>query len=206
MTQGRGFGSEKISDLRAREGSCERKTLEVQISARVCLEGPGEFSGSSGSAFIDHMIRTLAKHASIRIDLEAAGDLRHHVIEDTAIVLGEAIRSALGEKRGIRRFGHAFVPMDDALARAAIDLGGRSYSKIRLNTKGESIEDTKVEDIVHFLESLASSMKCNLHLKVLYGSNDHHKVEAAMKALAVALRDAASPTGREDVPSAKGAI
>uniref|UniRef100_A0A7J3V1A7 Imidazoleglycerol-phosphate dehydratase n=1 Tax=Candidatus Methanosuratincola petrocarbonis (ex Vanwonterghem et al. 2016) TaxID=1867261 RepID=A0A7J3V1A7_9CREN len=206
MIPGMESGSGNGDCARAREGCCDRKTQEVKISARVCLEGPGEFTGSTGSAFIDHMIRTLAKHASIRIDLEASGDLKHHIIEDTALVLGEAIRSALGEKKGIKRFGHAYVPMDDSLARSVIDLGGRAYSRIKLNTRGESIEDTKVEDIVHFLESFAASLKCNLHMKVLYGSNDHHKVEAAVKALAVALREAVSLTGREDVPSAKGAI
>ncbi|MBC7120016.1 MAG: imidazoleglycerol-phosphate dehydratase [Candidatus Methanosuratus sp.] len=189
-----------------REGACDRKTREVQIRAKVCLEGPGEFTGSTGSAFIDHMVRTLAKHSLIRIDLEASGDLKHHIIEDTALVLGEAIQAALGEKRGIRRFGHAYVPMDDSLARAVIDLGGRAYSRIRLGTRGESIEDTKVEDILHFLEAFASSLKCNLHMKVLYGSNDHHKVEAAVKALALALRDAVSLTGSMEVPSAKGEI
>ncbi len=174
--------------------------------ARVCLEGPGEFTGSTGSAFIDHMMRTLAKHSSIRVDLEASGDLKHHIIEDTALALGEAIQAALGDKRGIRRFGYAYVPMDDSLARAVVDLGGRPYSRIRLGTEGESIEDTKVEDIFHFLESLATSLRCNLHIKVLYGSNDHHKVEAAVKALAVALKDAVSLTGRTEIPSAKGAI
>ncbi|MDH7555780.1 MAG: imidazoleglycerol-phosphate dehydratase [Candidatus Methanosuratincola sp.] len=204
MSADRGFGIRPWADKR--EGACERRTSEVQIRARVCLEGPGEFTGSTGSAFIDHMMRTLAKHSSIRVDLEASGDLKHHVIEDTALALGEAIQAALGDKRGIRRFGYAYVPMDDALARAVVDLGGRAYSRIRLRTEGETIEDTKVEDILHFLESLASSLRCNLHIKVLYGSNDHHKVEAAVKALAVALRDAVSLTGRTEIPSAKGAI
>lgn len=204
MNADRGFGikPERIK----REGSCERRTSEVQIRARVCLEGPGEFTGSTGSAFIDHMLRTLAKHSSIRIELEASGDLKHHIIEDAALALGEAIQAALGDKRGIKRFGYAYVPMDDSLARAVVDLGGRAYSRIRLGTEGESIEDTKVEDIFHFLESLASSLKCNLHIKVLYGSNDHHKVEAAVKALAIALKDAVSLTGGTEIPSAKGAI
>jgi len=204
MSMDRKFGLGDRSEKR--EWSYSRMTTEVQIRARVCLEGPGEFTGSTGSAFMDHMIRTLAKHSSLRIELEAVGDLKHHIIEDTALVLGEAVHAALGDKKGIKRFGHAYVPMDDALARAVIDLGGRTYSRISLKTKGDSIEDTKVEDILHFLESFASSLRCNLHIKVLYGSNDHHKVEAAVKALAVALREAVSLTGRADIPSAKGAI
>ncbi|MDI9643888.1 MAG: imidazoleglycerol-phosphate dehydratase [Candidatus Verstraetearchaeota archaeon] len=189
-----------------REGERERRTREVNIRIRVCLDGPGELTGSTGSAFMDHMLRTLAKHASFRVDLKAEGDLRHHIIEDTALVLGEAVDAALLERKGIRRFGYAYVPMDDALARAVIDLGGRAYSKVRLGTRGESIEDTKVEDIVHFLESLASALKCNMHIRVLYGTNDHHRVEAAFKALALALREAVSVTGSSEVPSAKGVI
>lgn len=189
-----------------REGRCERRTKEVEIRAWVCLDGPGEFRGTTGSAFMDHMLRTIAKHASIAIELTASGDLKHHIIEDSALVLGEAVLSALGDKAGIRRFGHAYVPMDDALARAVVDIGGRAYSRIRLGTEWESIEDTKVEDIVHFLESFSSSLRCNMHIRVLYGSNDHHKVEAAVKALALALRDALSLTGGSEIPSAKGSI
>lgn len=190
----------------ARVGKHKRETREVKIGVTVDLDGAGEFSGSSGSAFLDHMLRTLCKHGRLDISVNATGDLKHHIMEDLALAIGKAVDSALGEKDGIMRFGYAYVPMDDSLARAVIDLGGRAYSKIRLGVRGESIEDTKVEDILHFLESLAQSMQCNMHVKVIYGTNDHHRVEAAVKALALALRMAVSKTGLPGIPSAKGEI
>jgi imidazoleglycerol phosphate dehydratase HisB len=182
------------------------KTKEVDIGLKVNLDGTGEFEGRTGSAFIDHMLRTLSKHSRIDISIMASGDLKHHIIEDVAIALGRALDTALGEKIGIERFGFAYIPMDDALARAVIDLGGRAYSRIDLRLKGSNIEDTKTEDIVHFLESLSLSLQCNIHMRVLYGSNDHHRVEAAVKALAISLKTAVSMTGMRDVPSAKGEI
>jgi len=184
----------------------KRKTKEVDIRVKVNLDGTGEFEGRTGSAFIDHMLRTLSKHSRIDITVEALGDLKHHIIEDVAIMLGRALDTALGEKIGIKRFGFAYIPMDDALARAVIDLGGRAYNRIELRLKGSIIEDTKSEDIIHFLESLSQSLQCNMHMRVLYGSNDHHRVEAAVKALAISLKTAVSMTGMRDVPSAKGEI
>jgi len=120
--------------------------------------------------------------------------------------LGRALDSALGDKAGITRFGFAYVPMDDSLARVVIDLGGRAYTKIYLGVKSDSIEDTKVEDILHFLEALSQSLQCNMHVRVLYGSNDHHRVEAAVKALALALKMAVLRSGAVGVPSAKGEV
>ncbi|MCQ5376952.1 MAG: imidazoleglycerol-phosphate dehydratase [Candidatus Methanomethylicia archaeon] len=189
----------------ARSAEIVRKTREVDIKARVELDGKGEFAGSCGSAFMDHMIRTLSKHSRIDIAIDAKGDLRHHIIEDAGIAIGRAIDKALGERDGIQRFGYAYVPMDDSLARAALDLGGRAYSKVELKLSGASVEDTKAEDILHFLETFAQSLRCNLHIRVLYGTNDHHKIEAAMKAAALSLRMAVSITGT-GVPSAKGEI
>jgi len=191
---------------RRRTGEARRETKEVEIHVWVDLDGKGIFDGVSGSAFVDHVLRTLSKHSQIDINVQATGDLKHHIIEDLAITLGRALDSALGDKVGITRFGFAYVPMDDSLARVVIDLGGRAYSRIRLGVKCESIEDTKVEDVLHFLEALAQSLQCNLHVRVLYGSNDHHRVEAAVKALALALKTAVSRTGEEGVPSAKGEI
>jgi imidazoleglycerol phosphate dehydratase HisB len=196
----------KRSRDRNRTGEARRETKEVEIRVSVDLDGRGEFKGRSGSAFVDHMLRTLAKHSQIDVKVQAAGDLRHHIIEDLAITLGKALDSALGDKVGITRFGFAYVPMDDSLTRVVIDLGGRAYTKIYLGAKGESIEDTKVEDILHFLEALAQSLRCNLHMRVLYGSNDHHRVEGAVKALALALKMAVSRSGVAGVPSAKGEI
>lgn len=189
-----------------RRGKALRKTKEVEIEVWVDLDGAGEFEGSSSSAFMDHMMRTLCKHGRMDVRVRAGGDLRHHIIEDLALVLGKAISDSLGDKSGICRFGYAYVPMDDTLARSVVDLGGRAYSRISLGLKGESIEDARVEDIVHFLESLVQSLQFNLHLRVLYGSNDHHRMEAAVKALALSLRMAVSPSGAGGVPSAKGEI
>ncbi len=171
----------------------------------VDLDGEGIFEGSSGGAFMDHMLKTLAKHGGMDIKVKAEGDLRHHLIEDLAITMGRAIQSALGDRKGIARFGYAYVPMDDSLARAVIDLGGRAYSRLEFGVKGEMIEDTKFEDIKHFLETLSQSLQCNIHLRVLYGSNDHHRVEAAIKAVALALKDSLKRVGG-GVPSTKGEI
>jgi imidazoleglycerol-phosphate dehydratase len=189
-----------------RKGEVKRNTKEVKIRVTVGLNGKGEFAGNSGSAFIDHMVRTLAKHSLIDISVEASGDLKHHIIEDLGLTMGKALNEALGNKAGIARFGYAYVPMDDSLARAVVDLGGRAYSRIYLGVKGGTIEDTKVEDIIHFLESLSQSLQCNLHVRVLYGTNDHHRVEAAVKAMALALKMAVSRGELSDVPSAKGEI
>ena len=191
---------------RRRTAEATRKTKEVEIRVWMDLDGKGIFNGRSGSDFVDHMLRTLSRHSQIDINVQAAGDLKHHIIEDLAIALGKALDSALGDKVGITRFGFAYVPMDDSLARVVIDLGGRAYSRIRLGIKSESIEDTKVEDVLHFLEALAQSLQFNLHMRVLYGSNDHHRVEAAVKALAFALKGAVSRSGEEGVPSTKGEI
>lgn len=189
-----------------RKGKALRKTREVEIEVSVDLDGGGEYEGTSSSAFVDHMMRTLCKHGRMDVRVKVKGDLKHHIIEDLALVLGKALSDALGDKSGIGRFGYAYVAMDDSLARSVVDLGGRAYSRINLGLKGESIEDTRVEDLVHFLESLAQSLQFNLHLKVIYGSNDHHRIEAAIKALALSIRMATSPSGAGGIPSAKGEI
>ena len=189
-----------------RTAELKRKTKEVDIVVKVNLDGSGEFNGKTGSAFVDHMLRTLSKHSRIDVNLEAGGDLKHHIIEDSAIILGKALDRALGDKAGINRFGFAYVPMDDSLARVALDLGGRAYCRIELGLKGTTIEDTKVEDVMHFLESFSQALQCNIHMRVLYGSNDHHRVEAAVKALALSLKGAVANTGTKDIPSAKGEI
>ncbi len=184
-----------------------RKTRETSIRIAINLDGEGTAKVATGVGFFDHLIRTLAVHSSIDITVEAAGDLKHHVIEDVAICLGEALREALGEGAGINRFGYAIVPMDDALAFASIDLVRRPYHKIALGITGEAIEDATREDIIHFLETLASFLQGNIHIWVQYGSNDHHKVEAAFKALALSLKQAvATLPGKGKVPSAKGTM
>jgi imidazoleglycerol-phosphate dehydratase len=183
-----------------------RTTKETQISVKLNLDGSGVTHVSTGIAFFDHLVRTLSTHSKIDLTIEGKGDLRHHIVEDVGITLGEAFRKALGDSRGIQRFGYAIIPMDDALTLAAVDLATRPYTKIDLKIVGDVIEDTTREDILHFLESFALSLRANLHIVVEYGSNDHHKVESAFKALALSLRQAVSSTGSNEIPSAKGII
>jgi len=190
-----------------RDAEFTRETRETRISVRLNLDGEGKADTNTGVAFLDHMIRTLGVHSRIDLKIEASGDLKHHVIEDVGICLGEAMRRALGESLGISRFGYAIVPMDDALAVAAVDLVTRPYAKIDLTMASDSLEDITKEDLLHFLETFITSIKATIHINVQYGVNDHHKVEAAMKALALSLRQAvALSPGSKTVPSAKGSI
>lgn len=188
-----------------RESRVERKTTEVSIVVELNVDGQGKANVETGIKFLNHFLVTLAKHSLFDLSVKATGDLKHHVSEDVALTLGEALRSALGKKKGIKRFGSAYVPMDDALARATIDLGGRDYSVRNLRLLRPKIEDLKTEDIEHFFDSFAQASKSNLHLTVLYGKNDHHKIEAVVKALALALRQAVvmEPRIGDQIPSAK---
>jgi len=191
-----------------RKAKVERKTTEVDITVKLNIDGEGKGEVETGIKFLDHLLITLAKHSLFDVTVKAKGELKHHVCEDVALTLGEALQKALAEKRGIRRFGSAHVPMDDSLARAAVDLGGRAYSSLDLKLNQPQIEDLKTEDIEHFFNSLAQASKSNLHLAVLYGTNDHHKLEAAVKALALALREAVTLESRTgfEIPSAKGVL
>ena len=153
------------------------------------------------------MLKSLATHSLIDITAKATGDLTHHTLEDVAICLGEAILKALGSASGITRFGYAIVPMDCSLALAAVDLAKRPYVVVDLKLKGKNVEDMPCENIMHFLETLAMALRANVHVTVQYGSNDHHKVEAVFKALALSLRQAVSLDSRRGgVPSSKGVI
>ncbi|MEM1538824.1 MAG: imidazoleglycerol-phosphate dehydratase HisB [Candidatus Bathyarchaeia archaeon] len=190
-----------------RTSEISRITRETEIFVKVNLDSVGKADVDTGIGFLNHLITTLASHSLIDITARAKGDLKHHMIEDIAICLGEAIRKALGDGEGITRFGFAAVPMDCSLAFSAIDLVKRPYAKIDLKFKGKRIEDMPCEDIYHFLETLASSMQANIHLWIQYGANDHHKAEAAFKALALSLRQAVSiDPRRKGVPSSKGVI
>jgi len=191
-----------------RKAKVERKTTEVDITVKLNIDGQGRGKVETGIKFLDHLIITLAKHSLFDITVKAKGELKHHVCEDVALTLGEALQKALAEKKGIRRFGSAYVPMDDSLARAALDIGGRAYSSLDLKLTQPKIEDLKTEDVEHFFNSLAHASKSNLHLAVLYGTNDHHKIEAAVKALALALREAVTLESRAkfEIPSAKGVL
>jgi imidazoleglycerol-phosphate dehydratase len=177
------------------------------ISVIVNLDGVGDGVVKTPLHFFNHMLGSLATHSLVDMRIDAKGDLNHHIIEDTAIVLGSAIKGALADGKGISRFGYARVPMDCSVATCALDIGGRPYSVVDLELNGEKVEDTAAEDLVHFFETLAISMGANIHVKVEYGENDHHKVEAAFKAFALSLRQAISlDPRRKGVPSSKGVI
>jgi imidazoleglycerol-phosphate dehydratase len=193
--------------MKMRTEQVYRKTKETEVSVKVNLDGEGKADAKTGVPFLDHMVTSLATHSMIDIIAEVKGDLKHHSVEDLAIGLGEALNKALGARYGITRFGHAAAPMDCSLAFAAVDLVKRPYFKIDLKLRGKKIEDMPTEDVNHFFESLATSLCANVHVYIQYGSNDHHKAEAAVKALALSLRKAvAMDPRRKGVPSSKGVI
>ena len=184
-----------------------RKTRETDVHVKVNLDSEGKADIDTGVSFLDHLITSLATHSLIDITAKVKGDLKHHAVEDLAICLGEALNKALGNREGINRFGYAAVPMDCSLAFSAVDLVKRPYSRIDLKLRGKKIEDMPSEDIYHFLETLATSLAANIHVWVEYGNNDHHKTEAAIKALALSLKQAiALDPRRKGIPSSKGVI
>ncbi len=190
-----------------RKDEVYRKTKETEVKVAVNLDGEGKVSVCSAIPFLDHMLASLATHSLIDITASVKGDLVHHSVEDLALGLGEALNKALGTREGIARFGSAAAPMDCSLAFAAVDLVKRPYFKIDLKLKGKKVEDMPTEDIKHFFESLCQALQANVHIFVEYGSNDHHKAEAATKALALSLRQAvAIDSRRKGVPSSKGVI
>jgi imidazoleglycerol-phosphate dehydratase len=184
-----------------------RKTRETEVTVKVNLDGEGKADVDTGVSFLDHMVTSLATHSLIDVTAKVKGDLKHHAVEDLALCLGETINKALDTREGITRFGYASAPMDCSLAFAAVDLVKRPYFKIDLKLRGKKVEDMATEDINHFFESFATSLAANVHVFVQYGSNDHHKAEAAVKALALSLRQAiAMDPRRKGVPSSKGVI
>ena len=175
------------------------------------LDGQGQYDVDTGNGFLDHMINQLARHGLFDITLHAQGDTHtgwHHLVEDVAIMLGRAFRQALGEGRGIRRMGHAIVPLDEALALVALDCSGRGYAAVETNLDGTMVETLSGDLIGHLLETFAVEAQINLHAKILAGVSPHHQAEALFKALARALRDAVEPDprGGQSIPSTKGTI
>lgn len=184
-----------------------RKTKETTVKVKVNLDGEGKAKIQTPVPFLSHMLTSLATHSLIDIEASVEGDLVHHMVEDIAIGLGEALNKALGTREGITRFGNAAAPMDCSLAFCAVDLVKRPYFKIDLKLRGKKVEDMPCEDIVHFFESFTQTLMANVHVFVAYGSNDHHKAEAAVKALAISLRQATTvDPRRKGVPSSKGVI
>lgn len=192
--------------MKPRMAQITRRTGETEITATLNLDGCGSVQVRTGIGFLDHLLHALARHASFDLDLVCRGDLvvdDHHTAEDCALVLGAALRQAVGDRRGIARFGSAYAPLDEALARAVVDLSGRPYAALELGFRREMLGELACENIRHVLHSLAMSAACNLHVDVLRGENDHHRAEAAFKACALALRAAVTRTGDDRIPSTK---
>lgn len=186
-----------------------RETRETTVSVELALDPTtAGYEVSTGIGMLDHMLEQLARHGLFDITVEASGDIErdpHHLVEDVGLVLGQALNEALGERRGISRFGHAIVPLDEALALVAVDLGGRGHASIQFGFEREMVGQLPTENIHHFLAAFAGEGRFNLHVRELAGENDHHRVEAAFKALARALRQAVTidPRLAGEVPSTK---
>ncbi len=179
-----------------RNAAVERTTRETRIACRLNLDGTSEVRVATGIGFLDHLLTALAFHAGWNLELECSGDLEvddHHTAEDCALALGEALDTALGDRAGIVRFGSAFAPLDEALARCVVDLSGRPWPQVDLGLRREMLGGLAGENVGHVLQSLAMAARCALHVDVLRGDNDHHRAEAAFKATALALRQATAP-------------
>ena len=194
-----------------RRGSIKRRTRETAIDLQLTIEGRGRFDVSTGVRFLDHMLELVARHGAFDLSITVNGDLdvdQHHTVEDTGIALGEAVSAALGTRRGINRAGYFVMPMDETLAVAAIDLGGRPHAVVDLRLKVQKVGDLQAELVQDFFEGFAQGARANVHLKVLYGRSSHHQVEGLFKAFARALRVACSrdvQLGRT-LPSTKGLL
>lgn len=198
-----------MSGVPQRTASIQRRTNETDIALTLTLDGSGEARVATGLGFLDHMLVALARHARLDLTLSCKGDLEvddHHTAEDVALAFGQAIDQALGERRGLRRFGSAYAPLDEALARAVIDFSGRPFAHVELGFQRQRIGTVATENLTHFFRSLAITARMTLHVDLLCGENDHHRAEAAFKALALALREAVALDGSSDVPSTKGVL
>ncbi|HEX8966488.1 MAG TPA: imidazoleglycerol-phosphate dehydratase HisB [Chloroflexota bacterium] len=197
--------------MNPRTAHVRRETRESRVEVVLNLDGSGRADIGTGIGFLDHMLDSLARHARFDLTLHAEGDLhvdQHHTAEDVGLSLGQALNDALGDRRGIRRFGDATVPLDEALAQVAVDLGGRAWASIDLPFRGQVIGGLSAEMIPHLLQSVAAEGRFALHVRLLAGENDHHRAEATFKALARSLDDASrlDPRLQGEVPSTKGVI
>jgi imidazoleglycerol-phosphate dehydratase len=193
-----------------RKGHLRRHTKETNIIAKVAVDGHGIASVKTGVGFFDHMLELFAKHGLFDVTVRCSGDLHvddHHTVEDVAVALAGAFQSALGRKVGISRFGYAYVPMDESLARCVVDLSGRSSLIFNASFKRAKVGDLSTEMIQHFFRSFADTLKANIHIEVLYGTNTHHKIEAIFKSFALAMREACATNKRiTGIPSTKGRL
>jgi len=197
--------------MKGRTADLHRKTAETDIRMRLNLDGRGRYAISTGVRFLDHMLELFTRHGGFDLELRARGDLdvdQHHTVEDIGIVLGQAVKEALGSKKGINRAGYFVMPMDETLALAAVDLSGRPYLVINAPIKARRVGDLQTELLEDFFHGFATSAGANVHLKVAYGRSSHHAVEAMFKAFARALRFACSRDKRlkRQLPSTKGLL
>ena len=194
-----------------RTGSIERKTNETNIAVEINLDGAGRYDVDTGIGFLDHMLEQLSRHSLIDLKVEADGDLHidaHHTTEDSGIAIGQAVTKALGDRKGISRYGHAYVPMDETLARVAIDLSNRPYLIWKVKFTQDRLGEMDTELFKEWFQAFAQAAGATLHVEILYGENNHHMVEACFKALARALREAVEvdPRKADAVPSTKGVL
>ena len=194
-----------------RTAEVQRDTKETKVRLELGLDGTGQGTRQTGVGFLDHMLDLLARHARVDLMVSVTGDLEtgaHHTVEDTGIVLGQALDQALGDKRGLRRFADATVPLDEALVQVVLDLSGRGFAAVDLPFRGEMIGTLPTEMVPHFLRSFAVEGRLTLHVRLLAGENDHHRAEATFKALARSLELATriDPRIASQVPSTKGSL
>lgn len=192
-----------------RTATFERATSETRSRVVLSLDGTGQTTIATGIGFLDHLWTALARHAQLDLELRCTGDLHvddHHLAEDSALAVGSALDLALGDRVGVARFGSAHAPLDEALARAVVDLSGRPYAQVDLGLRREALGGLACENVGHVLRSLAVSSRATLHVDLLRGENDHHRAEAAFKATALALRQAVARSGPSSVPSTKGVL
>jgi len=197
--------------MRRRTAAFDRRTTETQITGTLVLDGAGKYDVRTGIRFFDHMLELFARHGGFDLRLHGAGDLdvdQHHTVEDVGIVLGEAVSSALGDRKGINRAGYFVMPMDETLAVVAIDLSGRPHAVVDLKVRVRAVGDLQTELIHDFFDGFAMGARANVHAKVLYGRSSHHHVEAVFKAFARALRVACARDARlaKMLPSTKGLL
>ena len=193
--------------MKKRKNNLYRKTSETEIEISLNIDGTGKYNVQTGVEFFDHMLESFARHGFFDLAVKASGDVSvddHHTVEDVGILLGEVFNSAVGDKKGIRRISHSIVPMDEALARVAVDISGRSYCVMNMQFTQLKVGELSTENVEHFLESFASSARININAKV-EGENDHHQIEALFKAFARALKDALQ-IEHDQVPSTKGVL
>lgn len=194
-----------------RNAKLNRETTETRVSVSVNIDGEGQYNIDTGNGMLDHLLAQLSRHGLLDLDIAAQGDIEvgwHHLVEDTALLLGRTLKQAVGDATGITRTGHSFVPLDEALALVVVDFGGRGYPVLDMELTDHDLGNLPANLINHFLETFSREGTFNIHVKVMAGSNNHHKAEAVFKALARAMRTALSPdlktSGR--VPSTKGTI